>query len=224
MAEWGEGVVAWMRWGYQMPRLLGVVGGNRPDLAREFSSVDFDQVVDVQVDPETLMPMPRTLKLFLLDQDFERGVIDAREYRRKRPMAYLADGSSIDDVQEAKAKRVAEQIRLRQPQEDIAWQDNEAIQQDILEQDIILAGDIEPDIRAAAQARWSALAQQAAMKMGPPQPPMGAPAPAQGPAGPEATPLPPEQAPVFGSSPSIATAPVATQDEMFAPNAAPQMV
>lgn len=222
MSGWAECVVAWMRWGYQMPRLIGVVGGNRPDLAREFDSTDFDGVVDVQVDPETLMPMPRTLKLFLLDQDFEKGVIDVKEYRRRRPMAYLSDGSSIDDVQEAKAKRVAEQIRLRQPQEPMVWQDNEAVHQDVLEQDIILAGDIEPDIREAAQARWSALAQQAAQKMGPPAP-MGAPAPGQGPAVPEATPLPPEMAPVFGSSPSIATAPVATQDEMFAPNAAPQL-
>lgn len=221
MAGWGESVVAWMRWGYQMPRLIGVVGGNRPDLAREFSSVDFDQVVDVRVDPETLMPMPRTLRLYLLDQDLERGIIDPKEYRRRRPMAYLTDGSSADDVQEAKAKRVSEQIRLGDEPEPIVWQDNEAIHQDVLEQDIILAGDVPPEVRDAAMQRWSALAQQAAQKMGPaPQDPSAA-APS-GPAVGEASPMPADQAPTFASSSSVAAAPPAalTEETFTPPNAA----
>jgi hypothetical protein len=208
MSEWAQCVVAWMRWGYQMPRLIGVIGGNRPDLAREFSAIDFDGVVDVHVDPETLMPMPRTLKLYLLDQDLDKGVIDIKEYRRKRPMAYLADSTSPDEVQEAKAKRVAEQIRLGQPPEPIVWQDDEAIQQDILERDIILAGDAEPETVAAAQERWSKLAEQFSMKQGgaPPAPDGNAPPADVG----QGTPLPPMLQPTFGSNSGLPSAPPAS--------------
>lgn len=211
MGEWAECQVAWMRWGYQLPRVLGVIGTNRPDLAREFSSVDFDEVVDVQVDAETLMPMPRTLRLYLLDQDLERGLISPQEYRKQRPFAYASDQSSPYDVQEAKAKRVAEQIRLSLPAEAIEWQDNEAVNQDVLEQDIILAGDVPPEIREVAKQRWIALANQAAQKQGalpsggapqgePPGPPQGAP---------QGTPLPPQVAPTFGSNSGLAAEPPA---------------
>lgn len=226
MSEWAECQVAWMRWGYQMPRMIGVIGTNRPDLAREFSSVDFDEVVDVFVDPETLMPMPRTLRLFLLDQDLEKGVIDAKEYRRRRPMAYAADQSTPDDVQEAKAKRVAEAIRQGLEPEPIVWQDDEAVNQDVLDRDIILAADIPPEVREAAQQRWTALANQAAQKQGAP-PPGAAPQGPQemgggGPPGaPQATPLPPDQAPTFGSQSSVAAAPPFMQGEPAAPTPLP---
>jgi hypothetical protein len=189
---------------------LGVIGTNRPDLAREFSSVDFDEVVDVQVEAETLMPMPRTLRLYLLDQDLERGLLTPQEYRKQRPFAYAADQSSPYDVQEAKAKRVSEQIRMGMEPEPIVWQDNEAVHQDVLEQDIILAGDVPPEIREAAQQRWMALANQSATKQGPP-PGMGAgpqgapPGPPQG--APQGTPLPPQVAPTFGSNSSLPAAP-----------------
>lgn len=227
MGEWGECQVAWMRWGYRMPRLIGVIGSNRPDLAREFSSVDFDEVVDVHVEAETLMPMPRTLRLFLLDQDLEKGIIDAKEYRRRRPFAYAADQMLPDDVQEAKAKRVAEQIRLGLQPEPIVWQDDEAINQDVLERDILLAGDIPPEIREAAQQRWVALANQASQKMG--GAPQGAPAPGMGgeapsapaPGAPAATPLPPDQAPTFGSNSGLPAAPPTQAGAPAAPNAMP---
>jgi hypothetical protein len=212
MSAWAECTVAWMRWGYQMPRMIGVIGGNRPDLAREFSAVDFDEVVDVFCDPETLMPMPRALRLYLLDQDLERGIIDQKEYRRRRPMAYLAESSHPDDIQEAKAKRVAEQIRMGAQEELIEWQDNEAIHQDVLERDLILAGDIPPEVRERAKMRWGALANQAAAKQGPPPAPQGAPAPGAPQGGAPRkqggiSPMQAEQAPTFGSNPPIAAAP-----------------
>lgn len=222
MGEWGECQVAWMRWGYQMPRLIGVMGSNRPDLAREFSSVDFDEVVDVHVDAETLMPMPRTMRLFLLDQDLEKGVIDAKEYRRRRPFAYAPDQMLPDDVQESKAKRVAEQIRMGMEAEAIAWQDDEAIHQDVLDRDIILAGDIPDDVRKVASDRWIALANQAAQKQG--GPPPGAPQQEMGEApegAPQGTPLPPEQAPTFGSNSGMAAAPPTQAGSGATPNAMP---
>jgi len=233
MMAWAECQVAWMRWGYQLPRMIGVVGANRPDLAREFSAVDFDEAVDVQVEAETLMPMPRTLKLYLLDQDLERGIIDAREYRRRRPFAYAADQMTPDDVQEAKAKRVAEQIRMGREPEAIEWQDNEAINQDILEQDIILAADIEPPVREMAKQRWVALANQSAQKQGAP-PPGAAPAGPGGPAGPGAsppggppqgapqgTPLPPSMAPTMGAMSGLPGTPVQEPGAVPGPTAVP---
>ena len=222
MGEWGECQVAWMRWGYQMPRMIGVIGTNRPDLAREFSSVDFDEVVDVQVEAETLMPMPRTLKLYLLDQDLERGLIDQKEYRRRRPFAYAADQSTPDDVQESKAKRVSEQIRMGMQPEPVIWQDNEAINQDVLEADILLAADVEPMAREMAQQRWIQLANQASMKQGgmPPGQPAGGPPQQQG--VPAATPLPPGSAPTFGMNSGLPAAPpMAMPQSLAAPQAVP---
>jgi hypothetical protein len=238
MTEWAECQVAWMRWGYRLPRVLAVVGANRPDLAREFSSVDFDEVVDVQVDAETLMPMPRTMRLFLLDQDLEKGIIDPKEYRRLRPFAYAPDSTTPYDVQEAKAKRVSEAIRMGMEPEAIVWQDDEAVHQDVLDRDIILAADVSPEVRAAAQERWTALANQAAQKQGAPPPgqpgmgaapqqqqePPGGGAPQGAPQGvPAPTPLPPSMAPTFGSESGLPAAPPDQGGSAAAPTALPVM-
>lgn len=168
MTEWAKQQVGWMKWGYAMPRMVSVVGSNRPDLARALSSDDFDGIVDVRVDPETLMPMPRALRLWLLEDALSKGVIDMREYRRRAPFGYVQDMSTPDDAQEAKGKRVAEALRTGQPAEPVIPQDNEALQMDILEREILLAAGIEPPVQAAAQQRWSQLQQQMKGKQAPP--------------------------------------------------------
>lgn len=176
MTEWAKQQVGWMKWGYAMPRMISVVGTNRPDLARALSSSDFDGVVDVRVDPETLMPMPRALRLWLLEDALSKGVIDMREYKRRAPFGYVQDMTTPDDVQEAKGKRVAEAIRTGQPPEPMVFQDNEQIQQDILEHEIILCAGIDPQVQAAAQQRWQQLQQQMKGKQTPPPPDPNSPA------------------------------------------------
>lgn len=210
MSEWASMCIEWARWGYTVPRSIGVVGQNRPDLAREITQEDLNGVVDVFVDPETMSVMPRAMKLYLLEDALQKGVIDQREYRQRIPFGFVQDFSTPDDVQEAKGRRVAEAIRNGIPPEPVVWQDNESIQQTILERDILLAPNIDPVVWQAANQRWNDLANQASMKMMPPQT-QGASQPS-GPSGPPAggqgTPVPPEQQPMLGTSPSTASAPL----------------
>lgn len=214
MAEWAWMCIEWARWGYTMPRSIGVVGQNRPDLAREITQEDLNGVMDVYVDPETMTIMPQALKLYLLEDALQKGVIDAREYRQRMPFAFVDDFSTSDDVQEAKARRLVEAFRNRTPPEPMIWQDDESIQQTIIEHDILLAPGIEPDVFQAAMQRWNDLANQSAQKMAPP-PMQGQSQPSGGPpSGPppihEGMKMPPGSQPMLGNAPSTATAPVST--------------
>jgi hypothetical protein len=181
MAKWGELTLLGMKWGYTQPRLLGIVGQSRSDLAVQVTAETFDGIADVHIDPETMQPLPRTLRLFLLDDMLMKGLISPQEYRRRMPFAFARSMESPDEDQFARAKRVAEAIRQSgQPWGppgsgvlEIRWQDDESIHQDVLQRDLILPDDLDPMIRQAAVARWTMLAQQGAMKMA-----MLAPAPA----------------------------------------------
>jgi len=151
------------------------LGKDRVDLGVALSSVTLDGVVDITVNEETLVPQPKALKQWLLDNAFDRGIISKEEWRTRSPIGDVKDIESPDKIQFAKAKRVVQQIKLGQPQEQIVWQDNEGIQQNVLESDLILAGGIDPQIVVVAQQRWQALATQAAKKKGPPIPQKGTP-------------------------------------------------
>ena len=203
LVDWAKIVIHVLKFGYDIPRTVGIVGQSRSDLAQSLSSDDFDGVADVEIDPETLMPMPRALRLFLLDQMFERGVLTPQEYRRRLPYAYTRNLDTPDEDHQARAKRVADAIRSGKPAPPVIWQDNEAIHQDVLEREILLQPDVDPQVFAQADARWKQLAQQAAMKMG--GAPMQAPA-APTPQGPS---LPPTEQPMMAMNPGMATAPVA---------------
>jgi hypothetical protein len=213
MTEWGKVSLAWMRWGYDLPRTLGVMGTGRPDLARAVSSEDLDGAADVEVMAETLMPMPSSLKLFMLDQNLEKGIISTQEYRQRMPFAYIRDMQTPDTDHFARARRVAEAIRQGAEAPVVKWQDNEAIHQDVLEREIILRDDLDPNVVAVAEQRWMALAQQAQMKMGgapPEQPQPGA--PPGGPGGDSAFQPSPQNQPLPTMNPGIAAAPVALTD------------
>jgi len=154
--------------GYDLPRTVAVLGNNRPDLARELTSDDFDGISDVWIDPETLMPMPRALRLFLLQDMMAQGLMSPQEYRSGCRLAGHAP--SRHQTKTTKPARVAWSRRFRQTANPIAlpllYQDNEAIHQDILERELILPDDTPPPVRQAAAMRWEALARQAMMKMG----------------------------------------------------------
>ena len=173
MTEWARITIAAMHWGYDMPRTVATLGSGRPDLARELQSEDFDGACDVWIDPETLMPMPRALRLFLLKDLSQMGIIDQREYRRRLPFAWTRNIGTPDEDQESRARRCAESIRRTGQAESlpILWQDNEAIHQDVLERELIFNDDGDPAIREAALARWGKLAEQAQKKQQPPPPP-----------------------------------------------------
>ena len=207
--DWGKITLAGMAWGYDMPRSLGAIGKGRPDLARAVSSSDFDGQSDVKVEATSMMPMPMAFRMYLLDNWLQTGVIDMKEYRRRQMFAVATNIASPDDDQEARAKRVTDAIRMQTPVPEMRWQDNESIHQDVLERELLLQDDVLPEIIAAAQERWTALANQAQQKQGGGgQPAQGAPPPTG--AGPESGPpaasvpnFPPGQLPLAANNPPI---------------------
>lgn len=214
-ATWAEIQVAGMQWGYQLPRAVAVTGTSRPDLGRSLISTDFDGAADCHVDAETMMPQPTSLRLFILDDLYQKQIIDGREYRRRHQFAQTANISTPDDLQEAKAKRVCEAFRLGQPPEEMNWTDDEAIHQDVIQHEILLAANVAPEIKAQAFERWVALANQAQEKQGVMAPPAGNPADgaatpgAPDPAGASSSAFAPTDAtvPLSGANPSTAAAP-----------------
>lgn len=211
MMEWGKVCIAGMKWGYDVPRTIGVVGSGRPDLARALKSEDFDGEVDVWIDPETLMPMPRALRLFLLDNMLAQGLITPQEYKRRSPFAWVGSMGTEDDDQEARAHRTVEAL-MQGKQLEILWQDNEAIHQDVLERELILPDDpnLAP-IRQLAQQRWLMLAQQSMMKMGgmPMQQPSGGDGSSAGPTNDEGPSGEQPPTPVSGTNAGMSSPPTA---------------
>ena len=207
--DWAKVCLAGMAWGYDMPRSLGAVGKGRPDLARAITASDFDGESDVKVEPATMMPMPMAFRMYLLDNWLQTGVIDMKEYRRRQMFAMARDISSPDEDQDARAKRVSDAIRMQSPPPEMRWQDNEAIHQDVLEREILLQDDLSPEVIAAAQQRWTQLAQQAQQKQGgmPMAPTPAGTGPAQG--GPPAASvpsIPPGNMPLAAGNPPIGVA------------------
>lgn len=204
MSLWAEAVLHIYKVMMTAPRLMGITGSGRPDLARMLTAEDFDGVSQVEIDPETLMPMPRSLRLYLLDQLYQTQVITAQEYRRRLPFAFTGSITTPDDGQEARAQRIADAMLQGQPAPEMRWTDNESIGQDVLERQILLQDSLDPSVVQVAMQRWTELAQQAAMKQGG-GPPMPSP---QGKPPHDGHPIDPAQAPLPGQNSSVATPPI----------------
>ncbi len=175
MTEWAKQQIGWMGFGYQVPRSVAILGKNRADLGVMLQSTDMDGVVSVSVNEETLVPQPKALEQYQLDNALDRGLISKEQWLERSPIGDVEDLQSPDKVQYAKAKRVVEQIRLGQPLEPMLFQDNEGIQQMVLVNDLILAGGTPQPQVQAAQQRWQDLAKQAQQKQAPPPPAPGSP-------------------------------------------------
>lgn len=166
MVKWAEITLAIMKANYDLPRAIAIQGENRPDRARLLSSEDLDVAAQVWVDPETLMPMPRSLRLAVLDDLLQKGMISQQEYRRRMPFAMVQNLESPDSDQSARAYRIAESI-VRTGNDaayPILWMDDEAQHQDVLERQVIFDDTLAPPVRSVAYERWMRLAQQAQMK------------------------------------------------------------
>lgn len=220
--------LAFMACYYDEPRRIAVVGESRPDLGRLVSSEDFDGTAEVYIDPETMMPLPRSLRLFLLDQMYDKGQMTAAEWRRRSPFASVRNLSTPDDDQEAAAKRLC--FRLRQGSdpnvEQIWWQWNESIFQDVLERELILKDSVDGRIRLNADVMWKRIAAQASLKnslLAPPAPvvaPTGGggqgPGAKQGRKGAQpgaAGGMPASRSPLASQSPGVAAAPMGMQTD-----------
>lgn len=218
--DWAKVCLAGMAWGYSMPRALGAVGKNRPDLARSISASDFDGQSDVKVEPSTLMPMPMAFRLYLLDNWLQTGVIDLKEYRRRQMFAVAKDLGTPDEDQESRAKRVADAIRMGLPVPAMRWQDNEAIHQDVLEREILLQDDLDDAIVEQANERWIALANQATQKQGSttPPPPEGEMPLNAGPPAASVPAMPPQNLPLASGNPPIGVTDMVQANQIGTPD------
>lgn len=198
--QWAKVTLAWGKFGYDLPRMIAVQGEGRPDLVRAIQASDLDGVVDIWCDPETLFPMPRSLKLFLLKDYLQAGIITPQEFRRRSVFAWTRNLGSADEDQEARAKRVVELMRTGENPL-ILFQDDPATHQDVLTRELILPDDTEPTLRQQAIQRWEQYAQLQGMQMGAMQgtPPGAPPVPGQ-----EGAQLPPMEQPFQGTNPPIA--------------------
>lgn len=211
--QWATLTLQIMRWGYEEPRMIALAGNGRPDLGRALTENDLDGICDVQIDPESMMPMPRAYSQFILDDLLAKKMISPLSYLQRHPYGFLNNIESPDLDHHARAMRVVQAIIDRQPPPPVRWQDNPSVMQDALQKHIILADKYDEEVVMEAQARWSAMYDLQQQQMGamPPDPavfpqPGGS---RQG-AGTTATPsgLSPDQQPMLGSDPSIASAPV----------------
>ena len=173
--KWARQTLAWTSWGYDVPRLIASLGKDRPDLGREIAGNDVDPDIEIDLEAETMFPVPRSVRRYELDNMLQMGVIDIPEYRRRLSFADTGNVQTPDAVQEARAMRVCDAIRTGVPVPPMLWQDDEAIHQDVLERELILSAGIPDDQMQQAQERWDTLAQQQAQKMGgmPAQAPQG---------------------------------------------------
>ena len=205
MTDWAEISLLFMKWGYDIPRVVGVEGKGRPDLVRELISDDFDKVADVFIDPETLMPMPRALRLNLLNDWFAKGLISGAELRRRSPFASLRNISSPDQVHEVRALRSVEMMKQGQwlP---IVFMDNEAIHMEVIEREVLLTDDQPKEVQAMAFERWMQLFQQQMVKLqtGGVPPGLAPPAAPKGGSS-QGAPANPATQPLAGTNPSVAT-------------------
>lgn len=174
-----KNTLAAMAWGYELPREVAITGSSRIDLARLITAEDVDGVSDVQVSPETLMPMPRSLRLFLLQQYLQMGLIPPDQFLRMQPFGWLEDLGNGDEDDRARANRIADMIRQGMPEEQlppVLPMDNAMVHMDVLRREILLNDDLPNQVRAVAFDRYVAYegmqAQAMAQSMGM-QPPAG---------------------------------------------------
>jgi hypothetical protein len=163
---WAKQTLAWTRWGYDVPRLITSLGRDRPDLGREIAGDDIDTELEIDLEEETMFPVPRSVRRYELDNMLQMGVIDIPEYRRRLSYADTGTMQTPDAVQEARAMRICDAIRTGAEVPPMLWQDDEAIHQDVLERELILSAGTPPDQLMMAQQRWEELSQQQMMKMG----------------------------------------------------------
>lgn len=88
--EWAHLIVRQAQWLFDEPRLIPTVGG-RGDLAKQISGDELGDRPMVYVDPETLMPMPRSLRQQLLEDQLDKGRISLTTYQKRSMYADVKD-------------------------------------------------------------------------------------------------------------------------------------
>jgi hypothetical protein len=107
VTEWAQLVVVLAADLFDTPRLLPLMGG-RTDLAKKISKEMLSGPPSVYADPETLMPMPRSLQNQMLFDLWKSGVISVQEYKNRAPYGFIRDVYAGDQTQVNRAQMVNE--------------------------------------------------------------------------------------------------------------------
>jgi hypothetical protein len=102
--QWAEIVVALSKYTLSQDKLIPKVG--RPDLAVAISKEKLGESCVVYCDPETMMPVPRTLKEQILLQQYQMQLIDKDEYQSKSPYADVRNLQTGNTAQYERAKQI----------------------------------------------------------------------------------------------------------------------
>jgi hypothetical protein len=78
-------IVDYARFLFDTPRLIPVAG--RPDLAKRIKAETLGEESAVYADPETLMPLPKSLRNQMLVDSLDKGLITVEEFRKRSPFA-----------------------------------------------------------------------------------------------------------------------------------------
>jgi hypothetical protein len=109
-----------------------------------------------------MMPQPTSVKLYELDQLYDKAA--HRRPRVSAPAPVRVDVEHRDAGRSAGSEGEARlrSVPPRQEPEPISWIDDEAIHQDVIQHEILLAANMDPQIQQLAMERWTQLADQAA--------------------------------------------------------------
>lgn len=112
VSEWAQLVVAHAKDLFSTDRLIPLMG-DRPDLARKLKGSDLGPYPVVYVDPETFMPMPRSLRHQMLQQLAESGWITPENFIRRAPYADIRNVHYGDRAQWDRAQWMNLQLEER---------------------------------------------------------------------------------------------------------------
>jgi hypothetical protein len=178
--------------------------------------------------------MPRSLRLALLNQYFQAGLIPADKFLRMQPFAWMEDVGNGDEDDRARANRIADMIRRGVPGPELPPalpMDNADVHMDVLRREILLDDDLPNEVRAVAFDRfmlYQQMAAQAQMAMQMQQ--QAATMPTQGgqkPKGKQPDPIfGPQDQPLASSRPPVAASPLSLDlsEEMSAGQGADAMM
>jgi hypothetical protein len=107
MTEWADLIITYSREVYDGPRLIPIVGGRR-DLARLIDREMLEGNAAVYVDPETLMPYPRSLRNQMLYDLLQNGLITQEEYKSRSPFGFLRNVSYGEEAHWLRAQQINE--------------------------------------------------------------------------------------------------------------------
>lgn len=136
MTEWAHIVVKYAQFLFKEPRIIPIMSG-RGDLAKKIAAEHLGDRPMVYIDPETLMPMPRSLRQQLLEDQLDKGRISLVEYQKRAMYGDVRDLQMGDTDQWQRAKWINtliedqwqelatmdDQSRYAMPGYAVLWQD-----------------------------------------------------------------------------------------------------